>query len=121
MKIPSNIVKIARYVIFLPPLAIFGLLTLPLTLLFRWSGFWLLAIMYQECCSLKQAKKLFKEDPKYKVAYGSSYTPFSDAERNKSFNQFDNDFSAEPSSTSLSRYQSDPVYYSFSNNIYHRN
>lgn len=70
--IASMILRKCWYLICIPFLIIFGLITLPLTLLFKWNGFWILVVAHHENCSLSEAKRLFLEnkDGKYTVTYG---------------------------------------------------
>lgn len=64
----NNMLKILhefRSIICLPILLAIGIITAPLTILFRWQGFWILSIANAESCSLSKAKKIFKDRMKY--------------------------------------------------------
>lgn len=54
-----------RSIICLPILLAIGIITAPLTILFRWQGFWILSIANAESCSLSKAKKIFQDKMKY--------------------------------------------------------
>lgn len=67
MKFARNIFSCIRYVICLGFIMVLGLITLPLTLFFKWDGIFILFIWNQEGCSLVEAKRLLKEDARYTV------------------------------------------------------
>jgi len=107
------LLKKARYLICIPFLIVFGLITLPLTLFFKWNGFWVLVVAHHEGCSLSKARKLFLENKegKYTVVY-----------ENKPSLNTNNDIISINSVSS--DYHSDlvshPVYSSLPCNIHHR-
>lgn len=72
MKFALKILNGIRYVVCLLAILVLGLITLPLTLLFNWNGIFILAIANHERCSLKEAKRLLKEDEGYKVKQGNT-------------------------------------------------
>jgi len=63
-----------RYLVLLPAVFLFGLITLPITLLFKWNGYFILAVAHYEWCSLSKAKRLLLEnkDNKYTLYCGYS-------------------------------------------------
>jgi hypothetical protein len=71
-----SIINKIRYVLFVPVILVIGIATSPLTLLFKWNGFYILCIAIYHWCSLSEAKKLFLEnkDDKYTITYGSSFS-----------------------------------------------
>jgi hypothetical protein len=46
----------------MPLIIIVGFLTMPLTLIFKWKGFYILCISCYEWCSFSDAKRLFLEN-----------------------------------------------------------
>ena len=69
-----------RFVLCIPFLMVLGLITCPLTLLFKWQGLWILWIANAESCSLSEAKKILKDNVKYpdidKIYYNYSNQSF---------------------------------------------
>jgi hypothetical protein len=62
-----KITRIIRYIFCFPLIVLLGFITLPLTLIFKWNGFWILFIMNEESCSAEKAKILLQNDPKYQI------------------------------------------------------
>lgn len=104
-----------RYMACVPALMVIGLITSPLTLLFNWTGFWILFIAAKEGCSLTQAKRLIKEDKRYKVTR-IKYTEacVADIEINKP------QWSDSPSGGGCSDTVSNPAYSHLPYNIHHK-
>lgn len=96
----------------IPFLIVFGLITLPLTLFFKWKWFWILVVAHHENCSLSKAKKLFLEnkDRKYTIVYGS--TLYSNISNNSVATNFSSAYNSD--------IVSNAAYSSLSCNIHHR-
>lgn len=111
-----------RYLACLAILAPFGVLTIPLTLFFRWNGFWILLIANHEGCSLAKAKQLLQEGTKYKIQYDCDTDLKLQAPR--SVEQIHSGLLPANNSGSLEAYdrqQTHPSYSFLSYNVYHNN
>ncbi len=91
-----------RYFACLPILLVIGFLTCPLTILFKWKGFWILCIASKDGCSLSEAKKIFLEGIKY-----------------PDIDKIDNSASLESNNDFDEIYT--PAYSYLPSNVYHRN
>ena len=119
-KLVEKILNMVRYFVCWPPLIVIAFVTMPLTLLFRWDGFWLLFIANEEGCSLKRAKVFLKRDPKYIVTYGSSRPNFGtdcDVNCDSCTNFSTNRLSS--SGEDFYNYQTNPAYSHLSYNIFY--
>lgn len=67
MKLIGKIFNWIKYAVCLAFIMVLGLITLPLTLFFKWDGIFILFILNKESCSLAEAKRLLIEDDRYKV------------------------------------------------------
>jgi hypothetical protein len=62
----------ARYTVCLGFILVLGFITLPLTLFFQWDNIFILDIVNRKRCSFAEAKRLLKEDERYKIRPMSS-------------------------------------------------
>jgi hypothetical protein len=120
-----NILRKVRFFVCLPFLLFIALVTMPLTLIFKWNGFWILYIACKEWCSISSAQTLLGKGKKYQVVYrnGGAYC----------CNTLDSDFSDHysgvfthsqadsfrPIESSLDDYQTSPSYSFLPYNIHH--
>jgi hypothetical protein len=124
MSLTLKILGKVRYLTLLPLIMLIGLITLPLTLLFRWNGFWILSIAHYEGCSLSKARALLKEGAKYQICYNSVVSTNSNnksTEGNSSsaiFSDSRDDSFASPAG-SHETYQTSPTYSYLNYNINH--
>ena len=71
MKITWKILNVLRYIACLPIILMLMMITVPLTLFFKWDGVIILAIANHVGCSFSEAKRLLKEDPRYQIRKGN--------------------------------------------------
>lgn len=75
----SIVFYIIRLVLFTPPLLALGLITLPLILIFKWEGFWVLWVANFKNYSLQKARKFVRNARRNNIAYQTRKTPLSES------------------------------------------
>lgn len=111
MRILTKILSTLRYLAVLPLILVLGFVTLPLTLLFKWNGIWILCIANEEGCSISKAKSLFNKG-KYVLRTSSSA---------KSSLGYNNIIKIVPHDPVLNDQYTNYMYRHLSFNIFHRN
>jgi hypothetical protein len=125
MSLALKVLDKVRYSIFLVPIVMLGVVTVPFAIFFNWDGIWILCIMNKEWCSLKEAKRLLKEDIRYQITYDNEedeeyYKIGSNARNNLKFcNSRDDSFASSAGSYEI--YQTSPTYSYLNYNINHSN
>jgi hypothetical protein len=113
-KISIKLLRIIVRIAFLPFLLLFGFITLPFTIFFRWDGWFILGVVFEELCSLSEAKRLYLQrgNTEYNISNNSSPNLFS----NDQIDLFNN-------STGMSSYSNDlynsPSYAYYPSNIHY--
>ncbi len=112
-----KLVRISRYIACMPLIIIVGFLTMPLTLIFKWNGFYILCISCYEWCSFSEAKRLFLEnkDGQYNIQWVENSYSFSDDQ----IDIFNNSAGVSSYSDQLRDELYSPCYAHYVSNIYH--
>jgi hypothetical protein len=111
-----------RYLTLLPAVMFIGFITMPFTLLFKWNGYFILAVAHYEWCSLVKAKRLLLEnkDGKYTLYCGYKEKNYNRSCASLNEDQLDilNNHDTEISSFSRDLYYSPSYSYYPSNTCY---
>jgi hypothetical protein len=125
MSIGWKIFSTVRYIICSPFVVLIMTATAPLTLFLKWNGAWVLYVANKENCSLSKARKLLKEDDRYKLIADSDFEMPNPASLDVQTSgiKFSNSSpsSTHSSFTEFDKYQTSPAYSNLNYNVYHNN